>query len=182
VNATAAVHNVGRAEGIVPVAVDYRTGLTFGDLVSLKNVLIGPGNWAALALRGSGGATYESNWKNGYSVSMSIGDMVVTEPGDMVGPTQHGVNFRIAKGLVFDPAGTPSSHRPDDPRVILVPMGDFSGVQGRSEITIKGFAEMWLVSVNGGTISAIFLQQVAPNSEPGHEVPGFGAFSPALIK
>lgn len=53
------------------------------------------GNFGALALGGTGANNYRNNIREGYSGSLSVGDVVETEPGNMKGPTIQGTNDRI---------------------------------------------------------------------------------------
>jgi hypothetical protein len=67
--------------------------------------------------------------------------------------------------------------------VLIVPMVDFSTAQGRSQVLVKGFAVLWLVSVdNKDNIQTYFIDQVAPGSTPDNTVPNYGAYNTVLIK
>ncbi len=182
VNATAGVQSVSRANGVVPFGVDYRTSYTYDQTVDIKAGQVGAGNWEPLALGGTGASNYLNNLEQGYSGTVSIADTVQTEPGNIVGPTRTGVNYRINAGLNADPSGTFSSHTLDDPRVMLVAMVDFSSINGSSSVPVKGFAELWIVSVNGGTITTYFIQQTSPGTQTSSGIQGFGAFTPILMQ
>jgi Flp pilus assembly protein TadG len=179
-SATAQVISVGKADGVNPLGVDYTTPRTYGQVVNL-HVGVGPGNWGALALNGSGSGIYQNNIINGASGPITVGQTVNTEPGNMKGPTQSAVNTRISNGQTFDPGGTFANHQLNDPRVLTVPMVDWAGVQGNSTVPVKGFAELWLVSVDANaTITTYFIEQTAPNTQALPGVETYGAYTPLL--
>jgi hypothetical protein len=187
-SATAQVISVGKADGVVPFGIDYQTPRTKGQTVMLHyagnpNWVVGPGNWDPLAINGNGASNYQYNIINGAPVPLSVGQIISTETGNMKGPTQSAVNTRISNGLTFDPAATFDTHQLNDPRVITVPMVDFTGTNGHSPIPVKGFAELWLVSVNGSAdVTTYFIEQTAPNTTPQPGVETFGAYTPLLIQ
>src|SRR5205807_10671467 len=102
--------SVGVAEGIIPLGIDYRTLYTYGQTVNIKAGQVGAGNWEPLALGGNGAANYVSNIENGYPGDVTIGDMVSTEPGNVVGPTGTGINYRMSQGNMLFPSGTFAHH------------------------------------------------------------------------
>ncbi|MGH7947881.1 MAG: hypothetical protein ACREQF_01465, partial [Candidatus Binataceae bacterium] len=61
-------------------------------------------------------------------------------------------------------------------------MVDFGGINGHSEVPVRGFAVLWLSSVasSGKAITAYFIQQTVPGSEPGSGGTNFGAFRVVL--
>ena len=65
--ATSGIVPIRAAAGVVPIGVDYRTALNYGQQLVLKQGQLGPGNWGPLALGGSGGDLYGTNVQNGYS-------------------------------------------------------------------------------------------------------------------
>lgn len=181
VAATAGLKTAGTAKGIMPVGVQFNTNYQFGQIITLTQG-VGPGNWDALALGGTGASVYRNNIINGYSTPVSVGDMLTTEPGVMNGPTRQGFNTRIQAGLDSDPSGTFLVHSLDDPRAVVVPMVDFSGVHGRSQVPVLGFAELWIVSVNAhAEITTYFIQQTVPGGRPSQNAQNFGAFQVVLL-
>jgi Flp pilus assembly protein TadG len=181
--ATAQIQTIGSAIGITPVGIDYRTLYTSGQIVTLMEGQVGPGNWDALALGGSGASNYEQNVEYGYQGQVSVGDMVSTEPGKMTGPTKTGFNYLINQGQSSDPSGTFAVHTLTDPRILIVPMVDFSGINGKSQVPVKGFAALWLVGVDSqNNISTYFINEVAPGSTPDPNAPNYGAYKAVLIQ
>jgi hypothetical protein len=181
-SSTAQAVSVGNAEGVTPLGIDYRTNYSYGQPISIKAGQVGAGNWSPLALGGTGASNYLSNLENGYPDAIAIGDMVQTEPGNIVGPTKTGIDARLSAGLTQAPSGTFADHALDDPRVLLVPMVDFSGINGSSQVPVKGFAELWVIGVTGSTIDTYFIEQTAPNTQAVRGIESFGAFTPVLVK
>jgi Flp pilus assembly protein TadG len=93
--ATAEIEPINAVSGVVPIGVDYRTDLNFGNVVMLKQGQVGPGNWEPLALGGTGGSNFNYNVENGYSGTITVGDELQTEPGNLVGPTNQSMKYRI---------------------------------------------------------------------------------------
>ena len=166
-SASALIVPIRAASGVVPIGVDYRTSLNFGNQVQLKQGQVGPGNWGPLALGGTGADNYRSNIQNGYPGKVSVGDMLRTETGNVAGPTTQGFQYRISMGQNQFSTGTFQNHELNDPRVMLIPMVDFSSINGSSQVPMKGFAMMWIVGIdNQGTITCYFIQQSVPNAQP----------------
>jgi hypothetical protein len=183
VRARAGIANVERAGGVIPIGIGAGTNLTPGERITLKGGRIGPGNWAPLALGRDGAKTYQWNIENGYPGELAIGDVVATEPGNMVGPTRAGFDARISAGMEFDSSASPSSYELGDPRVVTVPIIDYAGVQGKDHLEVIGFAEVWIDGVTGkGEVTIYPLRQVAYASQPGSDAPDFGAYSPRLLE
>jgi hypothetical protein len=93
--------------------------------------------------------------------------MIGTEPGNVVGPTNAAFQYRISMGQNQFSTGTFQNHDLNDPRVMLIPVVDFSNINGNSQVPMMGFAMMWIVFVDGqGTITCYFIQQSVPNAQP----------------
>jgi hypothetical protein len=181
--ATSGIVPIRAATGVVPIAVDYRTPLNYGQQVILKQGQFGPGNWGPLALGASGANPYRTNVKNGYSGLVTIGDMLNTETGNVVGPTSQAFSYRLSAGQTNYPSGTFQIHDLNDPRVMLIPMVDWSGVNGNSQVPLKGFAMMWTVSEDQqGNITCYFIQQSIPQGVPDPSAINSGATTPILLQ
>jgi hypothetical protein len=155
------------ATGVVPIGIDYRTNLNFGNVVQLKQGQVGAGNCAPLALGGNGASNYSTNIQNGYPGKVTVGDMLDTEPGNVVGPTSSAFQYRLSMGQNQFSTGTFQNHDLNDPRVMLILIVDFSNINGRSQVPTKGFAMMWIVSIDiQGTITCYFIQQSGPMRSP----------------
>ena len=167
VSASALIVPIKAAVGVVPIGLDYRTNLNFGNTVQLKQGQVGAGNWAPLALGGTGASNYSTNIQTGYPGRVGVGDSLDTEPGNVVGPTNQGFQYRISMGRNQFSTGTFQNHDLNDPRVMLIPLVDFSNINGRSQVPMMGFAMMWIVSIDGqGTITCYFIEQTVPNAQP----------------
>jgi hypothetical protein len=146
--ATSQIQTIGKTTGVTPIGIDYRTAYSSGQMVSLVQGQIGPGNWGPLALGASGASNLLQNIEYGYPGSVATGDLVTTETGLAVGPIRTALNFLINEAQTEDPGGTFDTHTLTDPRVLIVPMVDFSSINGNSQVPVKGFAALWLVSVD----------------------------------
>lgn len=171
--------------GAAPLGVEQQN-FVYGGVYYLKN---SPGyggsyqgNFGCLALGGRGASTYRENLAEGYAGTLSLGDVVETEPGNMSGPTSQGLGERLSS----DSTGTYESHSPDSPRILKVPVVQWSGDSGRSTATVVGFAAFWLESVGGSGnqnyVTGRFLQlltsaeagQVGPGDDSGYN---YGLYS-----
>ena len=183
--ATSGIVPIRAAAGVVPIGVDYRTSLNYGQQVVLKQGQVGAGNWGPLALGSSGGNTYRTNVENGYSGVLTVGDTLNTETGNVVGPTSQAFNYRLSAGQTNFPSGTFQTHDLNDPRVMLIPMVDWSGINGNSQVPLKGFAMMWTVSEDQqGNITCYFIQQSIPQGVPDttNSATNTGATTPILLQ
>jgi hypothetical protein len=181
--ATSGIVPIRAAAGVVPIGVDYRTALNFGSQVILKEGQVGAGNWGPLALGADGADPYRTNLQYGYAGVIAVNDWLTTETGYVVGPTQQGTTYRISTGLSNYPSGTFLLHDLNDPRVMLIPLVDFSDINGKSQVQLKGFAMMWIVSVNQqGDITCYFVQQSIPQGIPDPSGTSSGATTPILLQ
>lgn len=163
-SATASVSAAGAATGVVPWGIEKET-LTYGQTYTLK---VGggsgnTGNYGALALGGTGGNNYRDNIEYGYSGQLKVGDWVNTEPGNKVGPTDQGVDYRISQ----DPNATFSTVQKGSPRVVIVPIVESLDVNGRKPVQIAGFAAFFLQSSSKGVVTGVFMQMVSSDIPPG---------------
>lgn len=164
----AALHSL---RGAVPLGVE-RQHFEYGATYYLKN---SPGyggsyrgNFGGLALGGRGAKNYENNLANGYAGELKIGDVVETEPGNMSGPTTRGINARLSA----DPTGTYENHSPDSPRILKVPVVEWSSQKGgRTTVTVVGFAAFWLEGVGGqgneNYVTGRFMELMTSDGEVG---------------
>lgn len=192
VKAVAGVKASSAASGLVPIGLQSGTPLTTYQNVILKLApqqgSVGPGNWEPLAMGyctscDPGGSNYKNNLINGYQSTINLGDLIYTETGNLVGPTQQGINDRISAGQTVDPTGTASDYTLGDPRLIEIPIVDFSNINGNSQVPVKGFAELWINSVDSnGNINAEFVNAVAANNVPGDPNSYTTALTPVLLQ
>lgn len=146
--AEARVAPLAGARGAVPLGVP-RGDYVVGERYALK---LGGGsgergNFHALSLGdGRGAREYEENLARGWQGMLRVGERVLTEPGNMSGPTERAVRERMDRAR---PGETFADFAPDSPRLLLVPVVDFGGAHGRAEVTVLGFAYFYLEGVAG---------------------------------
>lgn len=136
-------------QGVRPFAIENQP-LEYGALYTLKagGGSGSSGNYGGVALGGNGAKVYCNNIVEGYDGRLMVGDMIETEPGNMSGPTQTGINQLIDQ-CTHVPKCTYDHFDPDCPRVISVIIVDNLDVNGRSTVQIKGFASFFLEGVGG---------------------------------
>lgn len=152
---------IGRVRGVIPIGVDLADGIQFGETVMLKEGggYGSHGNFGGLALGGRGACVYRENLREGYDDWLEVGQVIDSEPGNMAGPTRQGLQDRIDA----DPYATVSNCSPDSPRLLLLPIVDFTGAHGRSEVTIEGFACFFLDDITcNGDVTGQFVRTVKP--------------------
>lgn len=165
-SATARIVPISAAKGIVPFGI-VKQNFIYGERYILK---YGggsgyDGNFAALALGGSGSPVYQNNIKYGYKGNIKIGDWIETEPGNMSGPTGEGVDYRMSE----DYTATFETVQKDSARIVIVPILDTLTVNGRSEVQVVGFAGFFLEGVgssgNDNFVYGRFMKLVIPPAD-----------------
>lgn len=145
--AKAKIENIKSLSGARPLAVVQQT-FDYGKLYTLKE---GggdgtTGNYAALALGGAGASNYGSNLLNGYSGTISVGDVIDTETGNMAGTTQSSIN-QLMQQCDHNPPCTYESYNIKCPRVIFIPVVNTLTVNGKKCVKVLGFATFFLEGV-----------------------------------
>ena len=189
------------ARGLIPIGLPCSSGnCTYnpGQLYQLVQAgasgsggswSLGPGNWGRLALGAHGATQFLNNLELGYNGSINVGDMINAEQGQVNGPTDQGVSDRVNLGMAMDGAisnPTLATVPSYDPRLVAVPMVNFTGVNGNSiQVPVVGFAMMWLDSYNAKgsqkALNAYFLGTISVNDIPS-SVTTFGILSPILLQ
>ena len=101
----------------------------------------------------------------------------------MTGPTKNSFQYLINEGLNTDLGGTFAIHTATDARVLIVPMVDFSSINGSSQVPVKGFAALWLVSADSqNNITTYFIDQVASGGTPKASAANYGAYQAVLLQ
>ena len=165
-NAIAELSTVVATSGLRPLCVPDR-GWTVGDPVVIKagsSAITGvPSYYFPVCYpavnRGNpntGASIYEYTLANGCDDEVFIGDVLMVEPGNMVGPTRQGIDDLIG----LDPEAYWSSGRIIDsdytgfssPRIIKIPLydPDYPPDSGRNTITVTGFAGFFVQGMQGG--------------------------------
>ena len=142
------------------------------------------GNYGAIELGGAGAKTYLNNIVSGFSGRLMVGDQIDTEPGNMSGPTQKGVTELISE-CTHNPKCTPQNFEPDCPRLITIVIVDSLDVNGRSTVTITGFASFFLTGVDGvgkeSIVHGTFVRSVT-SGESAVDQEDYGLYGVRLIK
>lgn len=139
-----------------------------GNNNSNSNPWLTPGNYGAVALGSNGASTYRENIRNGYQGLVQIGDLLPTEPGNMVGPTSQGVNDLIAKDpsayMVRNAAGrwvvmSPNFPVNESPRIVPIPLYSYahSPGNGRSNFKVTNIAFFFVEGSNGRDVWGRFV-------------------------
>jgi Flp pilus assembly protein TadG len=149
---------------LLPIGLDSGTAYTDGAQITLQQGQLGPGNWDLLALGTPGGSTLRTNIANGYSSMVSVNDWVTTEPGKKVGPVDQGFQDRLNQAATLYPTETYSTHSLVNPRVLVLPVVNWTGQNGRKQVQVTGFATVWLDSYSGGKVTVHFIQQAVAHS------------------
>jgi hypothetical protein len=190
--ATAAIVDAVTLDNPIPVGLQRCTGNPVGcynpgSPMTLKPPakFSVPGNWGLVDYPPlGGGADIRDELAHGCQCSVALDQMISvdTEPGKKIGPVRQGLEERINAGESQFGSVEPMDADPSDPRVVEVPVVDFTGVKGAKEIPVLGFAVMFIDSVDGGGgIHATFLKMVVPGT-PGSEDDDSLAKAPKLIK
>ena len=126
------------------------------------------GFYYPIAPDGPGAQEYLENIVNGCSSSIGIGSVIDVEPGNMIGPTNMGIDQILSQdpGAWFDPLNCTiegsSFSGYTSPRVIKVPLydPDFAPDSGRNTITVTGLAAFFIMGVQGRDVWGIFLPKL----------------------
>lgn len=210
--ATARLLPVGAGKGIRPFGVEEPlAGFDYGETYLLK---LGPrdedgdpetgyahhGNFHAVAIGGTGANIYRNNIKFGSDAVVNVGDWIDSEPGNMSGPTDQGVDYILQQEIIEEGVdyimdqdhiawewyvNNPAALR-ESPRLITIPViGDWSGVYGRSLVEVVGFANFFLEGVGGSgqdcQVYGRFVEKVVPDAAGGGTV-DYGAYAVRLVE
>jgi Flp pilus assembly protein TadG len=150
--------------GLVPIGLDKSVLYSgAGTSVILQNGRISPGNWDFLQLGAPGGNVLRDNIAFGYTGPINAGQYIWTKTGQNVGPANQGFDDRIGAG---SSSSTWQSHPANDPRVVLLPIVDWSlAGNGNTQMQVLGFAHMFLAQDLGhGQFQAYYIDDVTPDS------------------
>jgi hypothetical protein len=168
------------AGGIRPFAVEV-FDFSYGDVVILKEGAGDGyhGNYGAVALGGRGANVFESNAIYGYSGTLTVGDMIDTEPGNMSGATNGIKNYINSESSSF------INFERDSIRLWAIPLVNSLNVNGRKEVLVVGFAEFYVegITKNKGKseIQGRFIRYVT-NGEIDVEQSDTGIYGAKLVK
>lgn len=129
--------------GVRPFAVQM-FDFSYGDLVTLKEGAGDGynGNYGAVALGGRGSSIFKINALEGYDGTISVGDYIYTEPGNMAGAASSIKNYINSEDSSFD------NFPRDSIRLWIIPLVDSLDVNGRGQIKVVGFGAFYVEDVN----------------------------------
>ncbi len=124
-----------------------------------------------------GAKEYCDNIKYGTDAYVEIGDILQVEPGNMIGPTKHGVDYILDQdphAYYSNSHGLLNSAFPgfSSPRVVILPLYDpnHPPANGRGDIVVTGLAAFFVEGMQGKDVLGVFLQ-ITNSGKPGN-VPG----------
>ena len=184
--AKAMVKPISSGTGFVPLGV-VQHDFQYGKLYKLKYSSLDSenGNFGALALGGTGASIYKDNIMTGYQGELAIGTTVKTETGNMSGPTQSGIEYRLSLDSGSYLCDSYLTAEKGCNRVIYLPVIDGLNIDGRDEVTIVGFAAFYVENVSGNGnesfIDGRFIESVFPGDWGDDTVSDYGVYAAKLI-
>jgi len=167
--------------GVRPFAVE-EFPFSYGDVKILK---VGGGagyhgNYGAVELGNHGGSSqFESNALYGYSGTLTVGDKINTEPGNMSGATNRINNYISSEYSDF------YNFQRNSIRLWTMPLVKTNSLdgKGRYEVTIVGFAEFYVeaISTKENEIQGRFVRYVT-NGEIDINQSDNGFYGSKLVK
>ncbi|MFD1707622.1 pilus assembly protein TadG-related protein [Siminovitchia sediminis] len=184
-SAKAGIAPIASAEGAVPLGIDDRVPLVYGEKYQLK-VDAGDsvsGNFGVLALAGPGAKSYSETLKYGFDEELAVGDIVKTETGNIAGPTSEGVNLRIRQCPAVDIENIDR----DCSRVMLVLVYQpyEKSTNQLKSVKITGFAYFYItdpMGKNDSSIQGIFIKKTGRGTADPENTLDRGAFAVRLMK
>ena len=182
-SAVAKLSPVIRTSGVAPIGLtkeemDARIASNNLTHVTLKYGVQGGSTsfFGALDLDGQGGGASDYRiWiTQGYAGEISVGDVLLEESGNMVGPTYQGFEERYASCTHFGALSggdgcTTENFEPSCLRIVKVPIYSF-GVDKKT-VVVEGFAAFLLENqTNDGYITGSFLNMVSNGASSGNNV------------
>lgn len=179
-HALAVVGGVNTYQGVAPLCIREQP-LEYGQLCTIKyGSPDTSGNFGALALGGTGASTYRDNLINGFEQPVSIGDSLLTEPGNMAGPTD-GIDQRLA--LCTDGC-TYKDFKPGCPRALIIPMYN-EDLHGRTTFKVTKFAVFFIdreATISGTDEIKGYFVSMAGDGEVDPSQPPTGLYGVKLIE
>lgn len=166
--------------GVRPFAVE-KFDFSYGDLITLKEGAGDGyhGNYGAVALGGTGANVFKSNSLYGYSGTITVGDLIDTETGNMAGATNEIKNYIESEYSNFSDFNRTSI------RLWTIPLVDSLMMDGRKDILVVGFGEFYVESITSHSgkieIKGRFIRYVT-NGEVDMTLSDTGAYGSKLVK
>ncbi len=166
--------------GIRPLAVEAFP-FSYGDVVMLKEGAGDGyhGNYNEVSLGGTGANVFKSNALYGYSGTITVGDMIDTETGNMAGAANAIKNYINSECSSFN------DFERNSIRLWTLPLVDSLNVNGRKNVLVVGFGEFYVEDIvkNAGKIQiqGRFIRYVT-NGEIDMTLSDTGAYGAKLVK
>lgn len=181
--AAAAYGPIISSSDIVPIGVTAEAieSAAPGEEISFTGNSWSAGNWGYLDIDGNGGSVLGTNIQNGVSGTFKVGDSILTKPGKTTGPVDKAIQYRIDEDSISQICSSYTTATEACQRVVTVPIVDGYS-NGRSTVTVDGFAEFYLEPYNSG-VCGYFIKRLgdgAMNTDPTAQ--DFGADTVKLIR
>lgn len=166
--------------GIRPFAVE-KFDFSYGDVVTLKEGAGDGyhGNYGTVALGGTGANLFKSNALYGFSGTITVGDMIDTETGNMAGAANEIKNYINSEYSSFN------NFERNSVRLWKMPLVDSLIVDGRKNVLVVGFGEFYveyIIKDSGKTeIQGRFVRYVT-NGEIDVTQSDTGSYGAKLVK
>jgi hypothetical protein len=166
--------------GIRPFAIEA-FNFSYGDVVTLKEGAGDGyhGNYNEVSLGGTGANVFKSNALYGYSGTITVGDMIYTQTGNMAGAANAIKNYINSECSSFN------NFERNSIRLWTVPLVDSLNVDGRKDVLVVGFGEFYvedIIKSAGKTqIQGRFIRYVR-NGEIDMTISDNGAYGSKLVK
>ncbi|GAM15629.1 pilus assembly protein TadG-related protein [Mesobacillus selenatarsenatis] len=167
-HSAAELRTMGRAEGAAPLGIDDSIPLEFNKEYQLKVDTGGVeyGNFGVLALGDTGARPYEENLRHGYQNELSVGDIVITQTGNIAGKTREVVKEKVNSC----PELPRDINTRNCSRILLVPVYKpySTDVNQVKEVKITGFAYFYItdpMDSHDTSIKGIFIKRAGTGFE-----------------
>ncbi|MBB5173479.1 Tad domain-containing protein [Texcoconibacillus texcoconensis] len=183
--AKAQVGSLSSVQGAIPLGAYGEKTFSFGDQIEMK---VGPSSsdtsfLGALRLSND----YEGDLKRGHQGTLSVGDVVSPEPGNMARPTQRAIETRM-NNCPYHQQGKQPTHldHPDNcPLVVIVPIYREVTPGNFDRLEIVGFGSFFIDSVGrvneGAPITGRFIRY-AFSGEFSPVINQYGAYAYKLVE
>jgi hypothetical protein len=186
VKAVAELGTLTSAKGVIPLGIDSSTNLSFGEEVTIKQGESTVGNFGALVTSGTGANNFETDLQYGTQNVIHIGDILDTQTGDMVGPTQTAMQARLS-ACPYQGTATYTNFPDNCPLICYIPVYiPYDDDQNQlKKVQVVGFAVFFLEGVgaknDGSPITGRFIQY-ATSGDLSFSQPNYGAYAYKLIQ
>ncbi|MFC4402430.1 pilus assembly protein TadG-related protein [Gracilibacillus xinjiangensis] len=162
VNAKAGLKTMSSTNGVVPLGINESINLEYGKTYPLK---VGPGDsvegfFGILALEKKGAKSYGETLKYGYLENISIGETFLVQTGNISGPTQEGIQYRMDRC----PYPEGQYYHRDCARVVTIIV--YKLTSDNSMVEVTGFAYFYVTENlnSNGEINGIFIKRTGPGT------------------